>query len=480
MASIKDQTLKGVKWSAVEKFSLQAIQFIFGLIMARLLTPSDYGIIGMVTVFLALSRTFSDSGFSRALIRKTDRTSDDCSTVFIFNAVVSIFVYGILYVSAPYIALFFQIPLLTAVTRVVGLKIIIDALCIVQKALFTANIEFKVLARISVISVLISGSIGIFLAYTGWGVWALVAQILLNSFFTTLFSWIYSSWRPLRRFSSQSFKELFSFGSKLMLSSIIATLYNEFISLLIGKKFDSASLGLFSRARHFANLPSGIFLDVIQRVTYPILANIKDDDARLTDIYRKYIRGSSLIVFFFMLLLLALARPIVLFLLSEKWEECIPFLQILCLSTLPTHISAINLNLLQVKGRSDLFLNLEIIKRVISVAMMVIAVQWGVAAVCWALVIYGQIAIVINTYYTGKLLGIGYWTQMKDFFPYFVMTSISVLPVFIICENNIFPNIIEIIFGAILSIILYMTMLYFKKDEIFINFVVKRVKKYIK
>lgn len=480
MSGVKENTLKGIKWSAVERFALQFIQFVFGIILARLLLPSDYGIIGMTTVFLSISQTFSDSGFANALIRKVDRTELDNSTAFYFNIGIGCVVYCLLFILSPFIASFFNMHILKDVIRVIGLKVIFDAFAIVQKALYTINVDFKTMAKVSVISVLTSGVLGIWFAYKGYGVWALVIQILLNSILSSTLYWFYSKWRPLKSFSISSFKELFSFGSKLMLSNIIGTIYNEFISLLIGKKFNSATLGIYTRAQQFSRLPSGTFMEITQRVTFPILAGIQNDDEKLTKVYRKYIRSSSLVIFILMAMLMAMSKPVILLLLTEKWIECVPLLQIICLSSMTYHISAINLNLLQVKGRSDLFLNLEIIKRVISVSMMIIAVQWGVVAVCWALVIYGQFAIMINAYYTGKILGVGYWLQMKDYLPYFICSMISVAPAYVLSEYVDIPNIISVILGGLLSLGLYIAILQLKKDDMYIELKESFLSKYIR
>ncbi len=478
MASIKSNTIKGVKWSAIERFCLQAIQFVLGLILARLLSPSDYGVIGMTTVFLAISQTFSDSGFANALIRKTNRTESDNSTAFYFNVCVGLLAYCVLFIISPFIASFFSMPILEDVIKVVGLKVFFDSFSIVQKALYTVNVDFKTLARVNIISVIISGLCGVFLAYNGYGVWALVAQIILNSLISSFLYWIFSRWRPKLLFSRKSFNELFSFGSKLMISSVINTVYNEFVSLLIGKKFNSATLGVYSRAQQFSKLPSGTFMEITQRVTYPILASIQSDDEHLANVYRKYIRSSSLVIFILMAMLMAMAKPLVLLLLTDKWIECVPLLQIICLSSMTYHISAINLNLLQVKGRSDLFLNLEIIKRVLSVTMMIVAVQLGVRAVCWTLVIYGQLAIMINAYYTGKILGIGYWIQMKDYFPYFIYSMISILPAFLMAEYTSLSYSLSLLFGGLSSLGIYLMILVFRKDQMLIELKESFIKKY--
>lgn len=463
--SIKQQTISGVKWSAIESYANQGIQFILGMIMARLLLPSDYGIIGMVAIFFAVAQSFVDSGFGEALIRKQNRTEVDCSTVFYFNIVVSIICYLILFFAAPYIAVFFKEPILTDIVRVVGLTIIINSFKIVQTARYTITIDFKSIAKVTLISQILSGIAGIVFAYNGFGVWSLVYQNLLNSILScTILLWL-SKWKPRLNFSFDSFKELFNYGSKMLAAGLLHTLYININTLCIGKFYSPADLGYYSRGIQFPHLLGGNFTSVVQRVTFPILAKIQDDDKHLITIYRKYIKLVSMIIIFALMLLAALGKPVILLLLTDKWADAVIFLQIFSFAMMTDHVSQINLNLLKVKGRSDLVLRLEIIKKIISFIILFASIPLGVVAICLSKVVYSQIAIVINTYYTGKLFGLGYMKQLGDFGRYFLYSFMACLPIYGLTYMQM-PYILMIVIGVLLSVLLYLGLLFISNDEI--------------
>ena len=318
--NLKSKTVSGVLWSAVERFSLQGVQFVINILMARLLLPSDYGMIGMLAVFLQISQTFVDSGFSDALVQKKDRTETDLSTVFYFNIVISVLLYVLLFISAPYIAQFYRMPELTLVTRIIMLNLIFSSFTAVPKTILTIRIDFRTQSKISLISAIISGVVGIIMAYKGTGVWALVAQTLLNAILITFLFFCCVNWRPLRIFSKASFQGLFSFGSKLLFSRLIHALYYNLYAIVIGRQYSSIELGYYTRAEQFAIFPSGNINAIISRVTFPILSSIQDDDKRLALAYRKYIRLASFLIFPLMIGLAAIAEPLVSFLLSAKWS----------------------------------------------------------------------------------------------------------------------------------------------------------------
>ena len=385
--------------------------------MARLLLPSDYGLVGMLTIFLAISQSFIDSGFSNALIRKQNRTEADFSTVFYFNIAVGLFFYLLLFFTSPYIAAFYNAPVLVSLTKVVALNIFINSLTIVQRAKFTINVDFKTQAKASFLAIIISGTIGIGMAYKGYGVWALAVQSVVNGIINMIALWIYSHWVPKKIFSVSSFNELFSYGSKLLAAGLIDTVYKNMYLVIIGKKFSSIDLGYYTKAGNFASFPSSNITGILQRVTFPVLSSIQDDDKKLKETYRKLLRLSAFVVFPLMIGLLAVSKPLIISLLTDKWSGAVLLLQILCLSQMWYPIHAINLNLLQVKGRSDLFLRLEIIKKIIGVSILLITIPLGVTAMCSGLIVSSLIALIINTHYTGKLIQVGFWVQMKDLLP---------------------------------------------------------------
>ncbi len=458
--------LSSVKWTAVEKFSLQGISFILSLVMARLLTPDDYGTVGMINIFLAVSRSFIDSGFANALIRKPDRTDDDFCTVFYFNVFISLICYVILFFAAPWVAHFFDVPLLRPILRVQALNLIINSLVQIQVTKMTIDLNFKAGAKIAIISSVISGVAGIILAYFGFGVWAIVFQGIISALVSALCLLYYIRWKPRLVFSKKSFNEMFSYGSKLLASSLLDTVYGNLTTLVIGKFYSSKDLGYYNRGTHFAVFPVNTLNGIVGRVTFPIMSKIQDDDAYLIAVYRKYISIMSMVIFFGCCLLSALARPLILLLLTDKWSLSIIFLQVYSFAIMFDHINKINLNLLQVKGRSDLFLRLEILKKTISTVILFSSIPFGVLGICISKVIYSQIAIMINTYYTGKLFGLGYVEQVKDFSKYLILSILCCLPAFTLSFLNL-PHIVTLTFGVILSASIYCIVL--RKDVMFVE-----------
>ncbi|MDE5998333.1 MAG: lipopolysaccharide biosynthesis protein [Muribaculaceae bacterium] len=420
--SLKNKTVKGTVWSSLERFSVQGIQFVVMIIMARILTPEDYGLIGMLTIFIAVSQSLIDSGFSQALIRKQDRSEIDNSTVFYFNIGVGIILYLILFFSAPLIAAFYSEPQLTPITRVIGLSLVFNSLGVVQRALLTVKLDFKTQAKASFVGAILSGIIGISMAYTGFGIWAIVWQQLSNLAIVTIILWILSHWKPVWVYSWKSFKELFGFGSKLLASGLLDTIFRNLYLIIIGKFFRASDLGYYTRAQQFTDFASSNITGIFQRVTYPVLCTIQDDDTRLSDVYRRLLRTSAFIIFPLMMGLAAVAKPMVISFLTEKWLFSAILIQILCFSQMWYPVHAINLNLLQVKGRSDLFLKLEIIKKIIIVIMLCITLPLGIIPMCIGMIATSIIALIINTHYTGKLIHLGFFKQMKDLLPTLILS----------------------------------------------------------
>ena len=472
--SIKDQTISGIKWNGIEKMGVMGIQFVLTLILARLLTPEDYGIIGMLAIFIEVSRTFIDSGFSMALVRKTDVNERDFSTAFLFNVVVAIIIYGVLFVAAPAIASFFYQPALCEVLRIYAISLFINSLMAVQVSMLQIKLDFKSLAKRNVTATLLSGFIGIAMAYFGYGVWALVWQNLSAAIINLVLICYICRWYPREAFSMDSFRYLWSFGSRLLGSGLLHTFYQNMTSFAIGKFYTPQDLGFYKRGSEFAHVPTHAINGVLLSVTYPILSKIQDDMVRLMNVYKKYIRLSSLTIFFLCGLIAALADPLIILFLTEKWKGAIIFLQLFALGSMFDHLNTINLNLLKVKGRSDLFFRLEIIKKSISLFILFISIPFGVLAICISKLIYNQIAIVINTYYTGKLFHYGYIEQWKDFLPYFFKTVIACLPSFILSLTSM-NDIVVVVVGIILSTLIYIFLL--RKDDSFIEIKVLMIEK---
>ena len=316
--SLKQQAVTGVKWSAVDTVSRQVVSFVVTLVLARLLEPSDFGLVGMVSVFIGVSGVFVDSGFSQALIRKLDRTEEDNATAFFFNIFVGALIYVILFFTAPLIARFYNEPQLTSITRWISLMIPLTSLIIVQRALLTVRVDFRTQAKATITAVLISATVGITLAWKGYGVWSLVIQQLVGRSTSVIMLWVMAKWRPRARFSWQSFKDLFGFGSKLLATGLLNAVYDNLYRLVIGKVYSAKDVGYYSQASHFAGSPSGILTGILQRVVYPILCRVQNEGERLAHIYREFIKLSVFIVFPLMMGLAAVSHSVIVVLLGEK------------------------------------------------------------------------------------------------------------------------------------------------------------------
>lgn len=455
--SLKNKTVKGIVWSSVERFSVQGIQFLVMIVMARLLTPKDYGLVGMVAIFIAVAQSLVDSGFSQALIRKQNRTETDNSTVFYFNIVVGILLYLVLFAIAPLVADFYDSPELTALMRVICLSVVFNSFVVVQRALLTVNIDFKTQAKASLTAAVVSGVIGIGMAYSGFSYWSIVAQQLVNLGLNTLLLWIFTRWRPRWIYSWGSFRELFTFGSKLMVSGLLDVVYRNMYLLVIGKVFTASSLGYYTRANQFAEFPSSNLTGIMQRVTYPVLCQIQDDDERLAQIYRRFLRLSAFLIFPLLVGLSAVAEPFVLLLLKEQWLFAATLLQIICFAMMWYPIHAINLNLLQVKGRSDLFLRLEIIKKAIAVLILCVTIPMGLIAMCVGQILSSLIALIVNTNYTGKLIQVGFLRQMRDLLPTLLL-SLSMWGVVYGITSCLSGIILQLIVGIVAGMVYYIAL----------------------
>lgn len=464
MGSLKDKTVKGVLWSAVDRYASQGILFLLSLVMARLLMPSDYGTIALLNVFLAICQTFIDSGFGLALMRKNDCTEQDFNTVFIFSTAVAVFCYGILWIIAPWIAQFYNQPILVSITRIVSLNVIINALANVPNARLSISLDFKKKAFVTLVTVIGSGAIGLWMAYNGFGLWALVYQTLIAGAIKTILLFIYAKWLPKLQFSKQSFNNLFAFGSKMLISGIIGNIYNNLSSIVIGKFYTPSLLGLFGKANTLASYPSMQMTGVILNVAYPVLAKIQDDDTQLIAAYRRMLRMSTFVIFPLMVGLAVIAKPFVHCVLGDKWADMIPLLQILCVAMMWDPINGMNMNLLQVKGFSNLYLKLDIIKKISGFAVFCVTIPLGIKAICTGLLIVALTNIPINTYYTQKLFGYGFYQQIKDIAPILVHTMLMALGV-VISLHFIHTPTHQLVFGVMIGISYYAIVSYLLRFE---------------
>lgn len=425
--SLKNETIKGVVWSGVEKLSTHMVTFIVNIIMARLLTPADYGIVGIIAVFVSFSQLFIDGGFTTALISKANRDEKDYRTVFVFNLSSSLLLYGGVYIMAPYIEYFYHLPQLGTIIRAYSLMLILSAFSAIQITRFTINVDFKTISKVNVPSSLLSGGFGVVLAYLGFGVWAIVGQQLLMALMRVLLLFYYSRWFPVFRFSFDRFKTLFSFSSNLVLSSLIDKIYSNSYPLFIGKFFPPAILGNYSRGHQFGAMPAGILGDIFNRVTFPLMSKIQNDNEQLVLLYRKFIKMSSFVIFPIMMMVVVISEPLVKLLLTDKWMGCVPFLQIISMALMLDHIGTINRNLLYVKQHSDWALKLEVIKKIIAISIFLISTFWGIWGVVVGQWFYGMLAPSLNAYYTYRLIGLELRKQIRDYIGLWFISVVSVV-----------------------------------------------------
>lgn len=402
--SQQPKTFNSIIWSSIERFSVQGVQFILSFVIARKLLPSDYGLIAMLGIFMAVAQAFIDSGFSNALIQKQNRSNKDYSTVFYFNIVIAVILYGVMVGCAPYIAAFYKEPLLRNIILWVGLNFVINSFTTVQRAKLTIELNFKIQAYISLSAVILSGSAAVYMAYNSFGVWTLVYQSLLNSLINMLLLWIFARWHPLFVFSKSSFKELFSFGSKLLGGAILHTLYTNLYTLIIGKVFSSTDLGFYNRAFTLTQYPSTNITGIMTRVTYPIECQIQHDDEKLQEKYFTFIRQTAFIVFPLMIGLAAISEPLIKIVLTEKWMGSVPYIQIMCFAYMWDPIMRMTWDLLNVKHRSDYSLRSEIIKKLTAFSILFITIPFGIKVMCIGLIGYSIADLIIITQFVKRLL----------------------------------------------------------------------------
>lgn len=424
--NLKSKAVHGVAWSMVETYSGQIVQFVISIILARLLTPNEFGLIGMLAIFIGLSGVFIDGGFSSALIQRKDRSQHDLSTVFIINITMAVVIYLILFTTAPWIADLYKQPILKPIVRVYGLTLIIGSFSSTSSIQLTIKLDFKTQTKISLISAVVSGIAGIIMAFMGMGAWALVYQSIISAVLRMSLLFLYVKWLPRTGFSKDSFKRLFSFSSKLFFASIISSVYDNITGAVIGKQFNSTALAYYNRAYAFNSLINSNVTSVLGKVSYPLLSQIQDDDNRLKEIYRKYIQMSAFFTFPALLLLCAMAKPLIMALLGTKWESTIILLQILSFGMMTDGVIVSNLNLIRVRGRSDVILKLEIIKKIIAfIILAVTIIMNSLLAICIGKAIYGGIiALYLNTLYTKKLFNYGFAEQFREYSPYLFISIV--------------------------------------------------------
>ena len=455
--SLKKKTVKGVAWTSLNQVMNLGFGFVIGVILARLLSPSDYGMLAMIAVFNSIAMAFVNSGFGSALIRKPDLTEDDNTTAFSFNIVVAIVMVGVLWIVAPWVAQFYDKPILTSLLRVEAFLLVISSLRIVQNTQLSRALNFKAMMIINVASQVIAGVIAIVAAYRGLGVWALVIQHYVSGIISLMLLWIISPWRPRGHWNKESIRYLWGYGSKLLASGLLDKIYGNIYPIIIGKLFSAADLGQYTRAKGYAAIPSTGLTSVLQQVTFPVLSKIQEDDERLGYAYRRMLRFTVFLVFPIMIGMAALAYPLVVALVTDKWVQCVPYLQLICFASMWYPVHAINLSLLQVKGRSDLFLRLEIIKKILGVVIVFISVPFGIIGICVGAICGSILCLAINTYYTGKLIHVGFFRQMMDMTPTLLNSLVMGAAIYLL-TLPLDGNVLKLAVGIPAGMVLYLAV----------------------
>ena len=430
--SLKNKTVKGVAWSGIDNVAQFGVTFIVSIVLARLLTPDDYGLIGIISIFTAVCTALINGGFSTALIRKQDVTNDDYNTAFLVNLIMSLLLYAVIFLCSPFIADFFNRYELISLTQVSSLGLIIGAFAIVQQTKLTKRIDFKTQTKITLAASILSGMVGITMAFVGCGVWSLVVQHLFSQLVRTILLVAANKWIPKLYFSVRSFHELFGFGWKMMISSLLETVWKELYQVVVGKFYNPATLGQYTRSKQFSQLFSSNLTVVIQRVTFPVLSNIQDDNERMVQAYRRIIKVTMFITAVCMFFLGAISQPLLYCLIGPKWDEAALYLPLICIAGTAYPLHALNLNILEVKGRSDLFLILEILKKVIVLGPLFVGAFVGILPMLYLNIVVTVIAFFLNSYYSGRFIGYSSFMQIKDIAPSFALATIIALSVYYI------------------------------------------------
>ena len=454
--SVRSQLLHGVAWNFIEKVLMRGASFIIGIILARLLSPSDFGLIGMLAIFVAISNVFIEGGLAKALIQRKDCQDIDFSTAFVANVGMSLMIYVVLFLTAPLIADFYDEPILTDITRILSLNFVLGSFNIVQRAKLMANVDFKSLAQINVISTIVSGIIGIAMAFYGWGVWSLVGQTLCSTIVLLLLFPFYSKWRPSIKFSPNSFRQLFGFGSKLMATGVYSVILNNISTICIGRFYKSNQLGFYTRASQFSEIISSTMFDVLGNVTFPVLSHLQDDREKLVSVYRKSLFITSMLIFPMMILCALLSRPMVIILLTEKWLPCVVLMQWLFLARMFTPLSAINMNILNAVGRSDLFMKLDFSKAPLVLIVLAITIPISVEAITIGSFCTSFICFFINAYLPGRLFGYGAINMIRDW--RYIFLSLGAMVLAVLTYLHFVTDIwLQLFGGGIIGVVVYGT-----------------------
>lgn len=464
MGRIAQETISGAKWGVIQKFTMQPVQFVYGIILARLITPEEFGILGLTSIFFAIAGQLQNCGFGAALIRKQDRTEEDCSTMFWYNVGASLVLSSCLFLAAPWFAEFFNQPPLVNITRVSAVMMFLGSTSSVHWTLYSARRDFKTPAIVGIVTTLIGMPVCLYLAYTGWSYWSMVIQGVVTGLLSLVIIWVISPWKPKFIWSNKSFKEFFGFGFKLVLSGLSNIAYDQSRQFIIGKFYSPASLGNFNKGFQLAEMPRGIMNSVIGGVIYPILATIQNDETRLVNVYRRYIRLNNLVAQFIMFTMVCNAQALILVLYGPSWDEAYIYARLICVAAALNALTMVSSNIFMVKGRTDIVLKISVYLRVISIAAMLFAAQFSVVALCYASILSATVWLVLVLYYTTKISALDYKTQLKDYLPYVCYALAANIPS--ICVSYMdWPYELQLLIGGGGAFLIYIGILRCTRDQ---------------
>ncbi|MDE3743496.1 lipopolysaccharide biosynthesis protein [Maribacter polysaccharolyticus] len=455
--SLKQKTISGVVWSFAEALFLKGLSFIAMLFLARWLGPIDFGLIGMIAVFIGVGTSLVDSGMSSSLIRTKNADDSDFTTVFYMNMAISLLVYALMFYAAPYISTFYGQEVLIDIIRIYCLVFIISAFSAVQLAILNKEMRFKKIMLLNAPSIIIGVSVGLFLGYNNYGVWSIVTMYMTTQIILSLLLWITGSWKPSLNFSKKKLKYHYNFGYKIMLSGLLDVVFTNSYNIIIGKFFPVQTLGYYERARRFTQYPSLTITSIVSKVTYPMFAQLQDDTSKLSKIFRSLLRISFFIIAPLMLGLAAIAEPLFDLILGHEWLAAVPYFQVLSLAAMLFPIHAFNVNVLKVYGRSDIFLFLDIIKKSFLVLALIIGFQFGVIGMIWGSVVVSFFSLLINTHYSSKLIDYSTKRQLLDMLPILLLACLTFLlmhfSVYLFID---YSNIAQITIASLIGITFYL------------------------
>lgn len=458
--SLKKKAVASSMWASVQQFGRMGISFVANLVMARLLTPEDYGAVGMLMVFVSLSMIFIDSGFGNALIQKPNPTEEDYSTIFFFNLMVAVVLYFVLYVTAPAISRFYDMDILTDMLRVLGLILIINAFSLIQNCRLRKQLNFKVLTISFLTGQTVGAGVGIFMAYKGYGVWSLVMYDILDALIKTLMLWIQCKWKPKFVFRLSSLKELFRFGGFLLANGILMTLRRNVLAIVLGKLYSAKELGMYTQAKKVEHVPVHSISTIIGHVTFPVYSKLQDNTKHLRNVQQRSFNYIAFLSIPLLVLLMVVAEPLVLVLFTDKWVESVPYLQILCFAGIFYSLQEVNGNIVNAMGQSKLFFKWSIVKTATLFLLIFIGSFFGIYGLMISFVSQYMLTYFINAVLATKYTGYSLWMQLKDLVPMFMVSAVAAVVSYF--SGRVFDNhILTLLLQSTIFIVIYLLTFYF-------------------